>query len=146
MGMASSWRRQETSNDLWSRPVACCLAHPFLWSAATIWICYISKNIFPNQTTYPHYNPSIFLLLGCIWTSRPFTLFILENIKQTYSKSTLIPPWDQIRKLASYVSLPNLPSAGIKLSNRFLLLHSKTGNWKKSKPRLDCLTCWSEDL
>ena len=41
----------------------------------------LAETFFPIKATYPHYNPSIFSSLGCIWASRPFT-FYFQNKKQ----------------------------------------------------------------
>ena len=61
-----------------------------------------------------------------LFESRKYNLFLL-----------IISLWTHIKQLSPYDSLPNLPSVGIKLSNRFYSLNSTTENLKIIQVRIE---------
>ena len=93
----------------------------------------------PNPTDLAFF----FIRVHLDWQTLFTTFYSFEN-KKSILFLLFISPWTQIKQLSSDVSLPNLPSVGIKLSNRLSFSKFYNRNLKESKLGLNSPTwCWS---
>ena len=146
-----------------SRRLISCLIHYVLWEADLCMIHWVvlpflgwscSENILAaiktmdlSSTSFrptQSYWSNIFSSLECTWIGKLFYKILFFWKDKTNLTLLLISPSNQIKQLSPYASLPNLPSVGIKLSNRFLFSKFYNRNWKAFKSVLNSLTwCWS---